>query len=400
MKIAVVGAGVGGLALACLAARQGHEVCLWERFEQPRPVGSGLVIQPVGLAVLDHIGVGAQARSLGAAITRMQGHLASGRAVLDVSYRSGSPGLAMHRAALFGVLWQAAQAAGAQVRTGCEVHEAPLAPSGRRRLCLAGGEVADEADLVVDASGAGSRLTPLKARALAYGAIWGTVAWPDGSALPTHELRQRYQAASRMVGVLPIGRMHEGDVPRAAVFWSMPTADLDGWTRTPIEAWREQAQRLWPEMAPFLAQISATDQMTPARYAHGTLGRPHAPGLAFIGDSAHRASPQLGQGANMALLDAWALATALQELPLVQALPRYAALRRWHVRLYQGMSAAFTPMYQSGSRVLPVLRDHVLAPASRWPGVPRLLSALVSGDLLPPLAQRGGGLNGPSQARR
>ena len=71
MKIAVVGAGVGGLALACLAARQGHEVCLWERFEQPRPVGSGLVIQPVGLAVLDHIGVGAQARSLGAAITRM-----------------------------------------------------------------------------------------------------------------------------------------------------------------------------------------------------------------------------------------------------------------------------------------------------------------------------------------
>ena len=93
LKIAVVGAGVGGLALACLAARQGHGVCLWERFEQPRPVGSGLVIQPVGLAVLDELGLGAAARALGAPIARMQGHLGNGRAVLDVSYRRDAPGL-------------------------------------------------------------------------------------------------------------------------------------------------------------------------------------------------------------------------------------------------------------------------------------------------------------------
>jgi hypothetical protein len=54
------------------------------------------------------------------------------------------------------------------------------------------------------------------------------------------------------------------------------------------------------------------------------------------------------------------------------------------VRLYQWMSAMFTPMYQSGSPLLPRLRDHVLAPASRLPGVSALLTALVSGDLLAP----------------
>lgn len=385
MKMAVVGAGIGGLALASLAVRAGHEVCLWERFEQPRPVGSGLVIQPVGLAVLDRLGVGDAARALGAPIARMQGHLGNGRSVLDVSYRQRAPGLAMHRSALFGVLWWAAQAAGVTVRTGAEIRSVPWV-GGRRSLCLADQQtVDDDVDLVVDASGSGSCLSPLQARPLGYGAIWGTVAWPAHARLPTDELRQRYRAASRMVGVLPVGRMHEGDVQRAAVFWSMPTDALSAWGQTPLDTWRAEAVSLWPEMAPFVEQITEVGQMTPARYAHGTLHQPHAPGLVFIGDAAHRASPQLGQGANMALLDAWALFTALQRYPLDEALPRYAAMRRWHVRMYQWMSALFTPMYQSGSRTLPLLRDHLLAPSTRVPGVPRLLTALVSGDLLPPV---------------
>lgn len=383
MKIGVVGAGIGGLALASLAARAGHEVCLWERFEQPRPVGSGLVIQPVGLAVLDRIGVGQEARALGAPIARMQGHLASGRSVLDVSYRASAPGLAMHRSALFDLLWQAAQVAGVAVRTGTEIHTAPQV-HGRRTLCLPDGLTVDDVDLVVDASGAGSRLSPLQARPLGYGAIWGTVPWPAQTALPNNELRQRYRAASRMVGVLPVGRMHACDVQRAAVFWSMPTDALATWGQWRIEVWRDEAVALWPEMAPFLETITDVSHMTPARYAHGTLRQPHAPGLVFIGDAAHRASPQLGQGANMALLDAWALFTALESHPLNEALPRYAAMRRWHVRMYQLMSALFTPMYQSGSSSLPLLRDHLLAPAMRLPGVPRLLTALVSGDLLRP----------------
>jgi len=383
MKIAVVGAGIGGLALASLVARAGHEVCLWERFEQPRPLGSGLVIQPVGLAVLDRIGVGEAARALGAPIARMQGHLASGRSVLDVSYRSSAPGLAMHRSALFTLLWQAAQVAGVAVRTGTEIHTAPQV-HGRRTLCLPDGQTVDDVDLVVDASGAGSRLSPLQARPLGYGAIWGTVPWPADTAFPTNELRQRYHAASRMVGVLPVGRMQIGDVPRAAVFWSMRTDALATWGQSRIDAWRDEAVALWPEVAPFLETITDVSHMTPARYAHGTLRQPHAPGLVFIGDAAHRASPQLGQGANMALLDAWALFTALESHPLNEALPRYAAMRRWHVRMYQLMSALFTPMYQSGSSRLPLLRDHLLAPAMRLPGVPRLLTALVSGDLLRP----------------
>ena len=122
-----------------------------------------------------------------------------------------------------------------------------------------------------------------------------------------------------------------------------------------------------------------------ARYTHGTLRQPHKPGIAFIGDAAHRASPQLGQGANMALLDAFALAYWLEREKPEAALRSYAKSRRRHVGLYQLASGMLTPAYQSDSRVLPIIRDQVLFPLSLVPPVPGLLSRLVAGTLLQPV---------------
>ncbi len=109
------------------------------------------------------------------------------------------------------------------------------------------------------------------------------------------------------------------------------------------------------------------------------------PRLVHVGDSWHAASPQLGQGANMALLDAYALALALKHHRGEAALAAYARARQGHVALYQAMSRAFTPVYQSDGRVLPWLRDRVAAPLmGLWP-VPLLLAATVSGALGAPL---------------
>ena len=379
--IGIVGAGMGGLSAAALLARAGHDVTLLERFQTAGPVGSGLVLQPVGLAVLDEIGAGDAARALAAPVTHMLGH-AGARAVLDVQYAAGAPGLAMHRAALFAVLWDAAIAAGVVVKTAAKVTNAPQ-DRAKRWIAWEDGRRMGPFDLVVDAAGAGSPLSPLESRALPYGAVWGHVPWPRDSGFAPDRLIQRYLGAHRMAGVLPIGCLPADPTPRAAVFWSMPREDLATWAKRDQDGWRAEVVAFWPEMAPFVNQAPL---MTPAAYSHGTLRRPYAPGLAFIGDAAHRASPQLGQGANMALLDAMALATALQDCDLEDALPRYSALRRWHVRAYQGMSAAFTPMYQSHSRLLPLMRDHVLTPMAKLPPVRAVLTRLVSGTLIPPLA--------------
>ena len=87
----------------------------------------------------------------------------------------------------------------------------------------------------------------------------------------------------------------------------------------------------------------------------------------------------------MGLLDAFALAGALARTDdLTAALSAYAAARRWHVRLYQSLSWAFTPFYQADGRLLPWVRDHVLGRAARLPFAPRLLAATVSGLMLDP----------------
>jgi 2-polyprenyl-6-methoxyphenol hydroxylase-like FAD-dependent oxidoreductase len=167
----------------------------------------------------------------------------------------------------------------------------------------------------------------------------------------------------------------------------MKRADVAGWRLQGLQAWKDEVSALWPEAAALLHGVSRSEELTFAQYDHFTRARPWSERLAHIGDAAHATSPQLGQGANMALLDALALVRALRDsADIADALPRYARLRRWHVRLFQWASAIFTPFYQSDSRALPLLRDHIAAPMSRLPIGARILARLVSGMTVRPLA--------------
>jgi 2-polyprenyl-6-methoxyphenol hydroxylase-like FAD-dependent oxidoreductase len=136
--------------------------------------------------------------------------------------------------------------------------------------------------------------------------------------------------------------------------------------------------------------ITDPGQLTYAHYAHRTLPRPVEPGMVHLGDAWHSTSPQLGQGVNMALLDAWALAFALrQRESIAEAVSLAASLRTGHVRLYQAMSAMFTPVYQSDSNALPWLRDAIVAPLSKtWPA-PMIMAAMVAGIVGSPMRRLG-----------
>lgn len=387
LDVAIAGAGPAGLAMALALHREGHRVVLYEQFDEPRPLGSGLILQPTGLAVLDWLGLGDKLRSLGARIDRLFGTSSeSGRTVLDVRYAAlgEARGYAVHRAALFGTLFEAVLQAGIAIEKKSRINGLEGGV-----LTLSQGRASPAFDLVIDASGASSPLASSThggrtTRPLRYGAVWSSLPWPEAGFDP-HALEQKYNRASVMIGVLPIGRVTLQGPQQAAFFWSLKHDVYAQWRAAGIKAWKHEVLRHWPQVAPLLEHVGSPDDLVLARYQHHTLAIPYGDRLICIGDAAHATSPQLGQGANMALLDVRALSEALRlNDDLAAAAAAYARARKWHVQVYQALSAAFTPFYQSDSILLPFLRDSLVAPLSKIPPVQRLLAHTVAGTVVRP----------------
>ena len=147
---------------------------------------------------------------------------------------------------------------------------------------------------------------------------------------------------------------------------------------------------LWPDCEHLVDQFSDPSQLTFARYAHRTTKAPVGERIVHIGDAWHAASPQLGQGANMALLDAYGLALAFERADDLQnVLEEFLKLRRGHVRFYQWLTWIFTPPFQSDAAWPAVFRDLFMAPGSRIPPGPRMKAATLSGLAGSPLARLG-----------
>lgn len=110
LRIAVVGYGTAGQALAVLLGADGHQLEVFERAAAPGPVGAGFLLQPSGLQVLWNMGLLPQALAHGAPVRRLYGDTPCGRAVMDMQYRDLDTrlmGVGMQRGALFTVLREA-----------------------------------------------------------------------------------------------------------------------------------------------------------------------------------------------------------------------------------------------------------------------------------------------------
>jgi 2-polyprenyl-6-methoxyphenol hydroxylase-like FAD-dependent oxidoreductase len=229
-------------------------------------------------------------------------------------------------------------------------------------------------DLVVDASGMRSPLRSslggrIRDRPLKYGAIWGALPITDGW---THRatLMQRFDGAPVMIGVLPIGRLPTDPTERCAFFWSVRVDQREAWLAAGLDAWKARVATLWPAVSPILDGVRAASDLSFVSYSDVMVERPYCAdlSLAVIGDGAHGTSPQLGQGANLALVDALTLAASLgSEETIEAALRGFHDRRRRHVAFYQFASRWLTPFFQSDSRVLGLVRDATFGLASMVP---------------------------------
>jgi 2-polyprenyl-6-methoxyphenol hydroxylase-like FAD-dependent oxidoreductase len=199
-----------------------------------------------------------------------------------------------------------------------------------------------------------------------WGALWCLV--PEGDWRWRDELRQRYALARRMTGMLPVGRAPGESERKLGFFWSLPVAGFEAWQREGPDAWLRELDALWPEARERLGAGFDAGRLARAAY-RDAIPRQWWRGRALLlGDAAHAMSPQLGQGANMALVDAVSLADAFDRTAsLPEAFATHARERRRHLAAYHRYSRWLTPLFQSRRDALARLRDAAFEPFGRLP---------------------------------
>ena len=148
-----------------------------------------------------------------------------------------------------------------------------------------------------------------------------------------------------------------------------------GWS-----AFRHRVASVMPEAGPVVDSIGGFESMVLTRWGSAMPGRMFRGRVAFLGDAAHPTSPHLGQGANLALLDAEALADALAAHPDFCEAFRAWERRRWPMNArYWFLSRVLSPFFQSDTPVLGPLRDVVLPVMSSFPPTRAIMERVLAG---------------------
>jgi salicylate hydroxylase len=229
--------------------------------------------------------------------------------------RVGGRSFFVHRAALVGLLLEAARGAGVVVRTGARVLGAAdgLRTEGGEGLA---------ASLAVGADGIRSAL---RRRVAGEGAPFftGQVAWRGLAQRPQPAVTRIWMLPGRHVVTYPLrdGRLNVVAVREEAA-WA-----AEGWSHPDDPgAVRCAFADACPELRAILDGLAEVGRW--GLFRHPVPDRWHDGRAALVGDAAHPTLPFLAQGANLALEDAWVLAREATAAPGPEGLGRYQALRR------------------------------------------------------------------------
>jgi len=348
-RLAIAGAGIGGLTAALCLARAGFPVDVLERAEALEEVGAGIQLSPNASRIL--IGLGLET-ALAPAVVAPEGMdvrsgptgslLVAAELGEDIARRHGAPWWVVHRADLLAALAEAARAEPAiRIETGATVASIRALDGG--------------AELVVDR--AGERLTSTPSAVIGADGIRSAVRSAIGEGeMPVFRQRVAWRATLPMAAVPAALR---GD---RVGLWLGPDAHLVHYPLRggadfnvvvllgedhPVEGWRAPGdpahlhRRLagWSRLPRDLVGV-VTDWQCWSLADRATWFGPAQGAVTLLGDAAHAMLPFAAQGGAMAIEDAAVLARACASGPddLAGAFRAYERARTGRVARVQDLA--------------------------------------------------------------
>ncbi|MGX6999010.1 FAD-dependent monooxygenase [Caballeronia sp. KNU42] len=343
LKIAIIGAGIGGLTLALALREHGIDAQLYEQTDELREVGAAVALSANATRFYERMGLRAPFDAVCAEIPALI--YRDGRSGEVIGQHRGEPSYrqqfggsywGVHRADLQAVL---SSAVGLErIHLSHRLTDLVQHPD-RVSLSFANGRQVD-ADLVIGADGARSI----------------TRRWMLGydDAL--------YSGCSGFRGVVPAERMHLLPDPEAIQFWIGPQGHLLHYpigdkgdqnfllverhpSPWPSRDWVTPASegeqlRLFNDWHPAVVQMITAEPISQrwGLFHRPPLGRWSKGRVTLIGDAAHALVPHHGQGANQSIEDAVVLAAQLAKAGpgrWREAQEAYERLRRGRTRKVQ-----------------------------------------------------------------
>ncbi len=369
-SIAIIGQGIAGAAATLFLARSGHRVCQFERLHAQADAGAGIVLHPIGLAVLRAAQLHAAIEAVGERIDHSVASFADlGQSVrLDYSeFNATVAACGIHRRALLDVM-----------RTLAPEHAAAIAHWSQRieRVDESTGMIIDADghphgpfDVIVAADGAGSSLRQQVPQWVLHDRPY-----PDAAVVRLLDCEdshfrggvlQRFTRGDH-VSTWPVGVEKPGGPARITIAMRTDAHEADP------QAWLARLRRLHPALAERVQAQPSGHPLLAYHYRDVVMRRVHGQRLLFVGDAAHAMSPQLGLGASLALSDAWTLSTCLMQTQSIEtALTRFANTSRSTIAGFQDLSRRVTPIFQSTHPLIGAIRERAALTFSRSPALRR-----------------------------
>ncbi len=317
-RIAVVGAGIGGLTVALSFRQRGFSVCVFEQAPEPGEVGAGIQVSPNGMHVLTQLGVAAALEKvaceppIGSLRHHRTGKPYFSTPMRDYQRRYGAKYLHIHRADLIDALYRTARSA------GVEFHFAATAScytqDAAKIVLLLRGGASHEADLLVGADGIHSTVRTHMI-GMEQARFTGQVAWR---------------------GLVPADRLPPGTVPFAASAWLGPGRHFVSYyvrggtliNFVAVETRAQWANESWHERgdmeevrAAFAGWDTVVEELLQAGdtcHLWGLFDRDPLPvwhdGRAvLVGDACHPMLPFMAQGGAMSMEDGYVLAAVVDQ---------------------------------------------------------------------------------------